>query len=363
MRNNEQWLQYRKNFQSDLDAGKIEPVAIRSFVSQHDIDLDHLGFLSLLNLAALHSLRHGKMFDVESVINDFSRFSEASIRATVSRAVKLIAKSYCPVTDFQLTHIDDRITLGDELYRDSSGIVYQATSAELNQNLEVKLLFPGAGPIPVPLKVLKKIGHPGISKLIEFGTVKGMNFLVRERPDGKPLQLLCKYPSRIDIRKCVEIFCKLLNAVDHCHCIGLVFRVIRSENIIVRNQEPIISNFELSLSMNNPGTDDSTDSNLGYEFVSPVAQDLFSLGVLLYEMLTGFHPFRFDSDGKYFRYPSEYRDEIDNELETICLNAISDIPHARFKSARQFRYSLATWYERTYHQQLRDTEEARTVVE
>lgn len=340
MKNNEQWMRLRKEFQSALDSGSK---SIREFVDEQGIELNCHGFLGLVNVSVLHSLRRGELLDVETIINDFPNQPEAGVRATASRGRKLIAESYCAVSDLRLELIDGHIQLGQELFRDSSGIVYAARSPRYEQQLEVKMLFACIGPIPNPLKALKSNEHNGISKLVEYGTVEGVNFLVRERPKGQPLKLVCKYPSRLPVGEAVELFLQILDAVDHCHSIGLVFRKVNSANIVISSGRPIISNFELSPSLGSFGLDEPSELTNRLDFVSPVAQDLFGFGGLFYEMLTGVKPFRFDNDGKYFRYPSEYRNELAGELEAICLNSISDVPSNRFKSARQFRQTLERW--------------------
>ena len=340
MKNNEELLRLRKEFQTELKQGDV---SIRQFVDRRGFTLHNQNLLSLLNVAVMHSLRNGELFDVESLINDFPNFPEAGIRATASRARKVMAESYCPVNDLDLRTIGDGIQLKDESFRDSTGIVYAATSDTTEVPLEVKLMFPIMRPISNQFKTLKKFGHPGISKLIEFGNVSSFEYVVHERPTGKTLKSICKYPAKIPLLNAVKIFMSILDAVDHCHCMGLVFRTIRPEYIWVESDTPVISSFELSPALKGRGNDDSTESSTDFQTVSPVAQDIFSLGVLFYGMLTGINPFRFDRDGKYFRYPSEYRDGIDQELETICLNAISDTPSNQIKSARQFKDLLETW--------------------
>ena len=340
MRNNEKLLQLRKEFYSELGSG---PKTVRQFIDEKGVEISGQDLLSLVNVAVMHSLRRGELFDVETVINDFPNQPEAGIRAAASRSRKLIAESYCPVSDLRLQEIDGHIQLGRELFRDASGIIYSAQSPRLAQKLEVKLLFACAGEIPNPLKTLKTNGHPGISRLVEYGTVEGVKFLARESTEGKSLDLLLKYPSSLTLGETVNLFLEILDAVDHCHSIGLVFRKIRSANIIISSGKPVISNFELSPTLSGLSIEESSESVDRLDFVSPVAQDLFGFGELFYEMLTGIKPFRFDKDGKYFRYPSEYREELTGELEAICLNSISDIPSNRFKSARQFSQTLERW--------------------
>ena len=339
MRNNDDWMQIRNEFLQQLIKG---PCSIRKFVREHGIELDNRGLLSLVNVAAMHALRSGNLFDVDSLINDFPNYSEAGFRATCSRAKKVIAESYCPKTDLELSLINGRFRLGDEVARDSTGIVYSA-SEDVESNLEIKLIFPWYGPAPSSLKTLMVDGHSGVSKLVDFGTIERMSYLVRVRPSGKSLAAMSMYPATLDVFETIDLIIKILDAVDHCHCMGLVFRRIRPEHIVVESGRPVLSNFEFSHSLGKPSLDDSSEINSVFEFVSPVAQDIFSLGALLYRMLTGINPFRFDSDGKYFRYPGEYRQEIDKDLERIVLNSISNTPSNQFKSARQFKESLESW--------------------
>lgn len=344
MRNNGDWLRLRKEFQAELNQGSI---TLRQFVEKKGIDLHDRGLLSLLNVAAMHAFRNGEMFDVDSMIRDFPRFSDASIRATASRAQKVMAECYCPLTDLGCRTIGDKIELNDELFRDSTGVVYSAKSSEHERPLEAKLNFPCAGPVPDQLATLKKIGHPGIFPLVEFGTVMNRDYVLQERPRGVTLRSLCRYPAKITQIQAVEIFVDILDAVDHCHCMGLVFRRIVPEHILICKGKPVISNFELALAVKGSISDDSDDPYA--QVVSPVASNISKLGVLFHQILTGIHPIRFDNDRRYFRYPSEYRDDLDPELEKICLNAISDSMSNQFKSARQFKQSLDTWWAGNSH--------------
>ena len=343
MRNNKDWTEIRGSFQNELSNGSS---SIRQFAENFDVELNELGFLSLVNVAAMHAFKTGKMFDVASLIDEFPKSNEASILATASRARKVIAESYCPKTDLELSSINSHTDLKEEVYRDSTGVVYSAKSNQHDQPLEAKLVFPWSGRTPQPLFTLKSNAHQGISSLADYGTIEGFDFLVRIRPEGKSLASLSKYPAAIEIVETVDIMVDILDAVDHCHCMGLVFRRIRPEHIQLESGQPVISIFEFAPGKIAWSGDESSESNFGHDFVSPVAQDVFNLGVLLNRMLTGINPFRFDSDGKYFRFPREYRKEIDKDLENICLNSISRSASNQFKSARQFKESLENWRQR-----------------
>lgn len=118
------------------------------------------------------------------------------------------------------------------------------------------------------------------------------------------------------------------------------------------DEQPIVADFGLARHLGTAhsmtvGTPDYMAPEMfrKHDIISPIQCDLYSMGVILYELLTGNRPYNLscESYDRPPRQPSELREDIDAELNQICLRAVSVSPASRFQTANQFRATLQTW--------------------
>ena len=203
--------------------------------------------------------------------------------------------------------------LGALLGAGGMGEVYAAERAdgEYRQGVAIKLLPPLAGSASIERfrrerQILADLAHPSIATLLDGGVVDGRPFLVMERVDGPSLTEFCRRQrTRLDER--LALLAKVADAVAHAHRRGVVHRDLKPQNILVNPDGlPKLLDFGIAELMVESGVGSSGGSGLlASQRLSPgycapeqlaghpagPAADVFSLGVVLFELLTDHRPF------------------------------------------------------------------------
>jgi len=195
----------------------------------------------------------------------------------------------------------------DQIGEGGMGLVYRAMRAAegFTQVAAVKILGTAnlspefARRLRVERSLLAKLDHPNITRLLDGGSVNGVPFLVMELVDkGQSLMEYCKNPS---LRNRLQVFLKICGAVQYAHRHLVVHRDIKPSNILVTQEgEPKLLDFGIA-KMLSPEIDSSDRTHTLYRAVSlhysspeqlrgetvTTSTDIYSLGALLYEILTG----------------------------------------------------------------------------
>ena len=184
----------------------------------------------------------------------------------------------------------------------------------VHRRVAVKVLRPGMGSHEILARfhleqqALARLEHPGIAKVFDAGTTPGgQPYLVMEHVPGLPLQRYCD-EHRLSPRARIELFVRLCDAVQHAHHKGLVHRDLKPSNVLVVTRDgeawPVVIDFGVAKSMAGALTGSTLTmpgAMLGTpEYMSPeqaanapdvdTRTDVYSLGVMLYELLTGTLP-------------------------------------------------------------------------
>lgn len=197
------------------------------------------------------------------------------------------------------------------------GEVYLAEDPELDRHVAIKLLpahfaydassrarFSREG------KAAARLNHPNIVAVYEVGEYQGVPYIVMEYVEGKPLSLYTGV-TRMPVDRIVELAIPLCEGLSAAHTAGVIHRDIKPSNIIVDTKgQPRILDFGLAIFVDSE-TLTRTGSTLGtVTYMSPEQiegvqvdsrSDLFSLGVVIYELLTDNNPFRRDNIGATMR--------------------------------------------------------------
>lgn len=245
--------------------------------------------------------------------------------------------------------VDERLADG------LSGAVYRATQLSLDRPVAIKVLTEfNAGEYQFRERfrresaILSRLQHPHVVQVIDRGEFEERPYLVMEYVEGRTLrELLATGP--LAASEAIRYSRAVLAALGHAHRAGIVHRDVKPENVLVADPDVVkVSDFGLSRFL---GLDESTrlthiSMRLGtYEYMSPeqresareadARSDLYSAGVLLYEMLTGEVPI-----GR-FPTPSQVRPrECDAALDAVVLKSLEKDPDRRYQTADAMRHAL-----------------------
>ena len=259
----------------------------------------------------------------------------------------------------------------DVIGRGGMGAVYLAERAdgEVTQQVAVKLLPPGAGATQrerflQERQILASLTHPNIARMLGAGHVEnGLPFLAMEYVEGKPIDIFC---AGLSVRQKVSLFLKVCAAVSYLHRNLIVHRDLKPSNILVTSEgEPRLLDFGIAKIL-----DVATDSTmtsmrmLTPDYASPeqvtggrisTATDIYSLGAVLYQLLTGqpAHEFEDHSPEAIARVvttrevtrPSQWAPELKGDLESILLKALRKDPQERYGTVEQLAEDLGAFLE------------------
>jgi len=253
-----------------------------------------------------------------------------------------------------------------EIARGGMGVVWRARQRRLKREVALKFVLEGALPGEVVARrfrqeaeVAAQLSHPHIVSIYEVGEADGRYFLCMELAEGGNLaQRLIREPFAP--RAAAELAVKLARAVQHAHDRGVLHRDLKPANVLFdRTGEPRVTDFGLARLVTARGDMTLAGALMGTpSYMSPeqaggkseeltIASDLYGLGAILYEMLSGRPPFAGEVPMDVLRRVID--DEpprltgVERDLETICLTCLAKKPEARYRSAHWLAEDLERW--------------------
>ena len=206
---------------------------------------------------------------------------------------------------------------------------------------------------------LAKLVHPNIAKVLDFGHEKGSLYLISEFVPGVSLSDLMNKP--MPWQDAINIILPLTNALIYAHSRGIIHRDLKPDNIIINNDDqPILSDFSLMRIIEDEETRDMTGTNVGLGspgYISPeqgqgldvdFRSDVYSLGVIFFEMVTGKRLFFATSSMEIVIQhimadppkPRTIIPTLPKMVETVILNALSKDREKRYQSMEEFSNAL-----------------------
>jgi hypothetical protein len=254
-----------------------------------------------------------------------------------------------------------------EIGRGGMGVVYMARQTNLDRLVALKMILPGELASEDDLKrfhteaeATARLQHPGIVRVHEVSEVEGRLFYSMDYIDGPSLSKLLAsgpLPGRVAAR----LMAAVARAIHHAHQHGILHRDLKPSNILLdRDDHPHVTDFGLAKKIGGDSRQTRTGAVLGTpSYMAPEqaagkihelgpACDVYGLGALLYELLTGRPPFQSESQLDTLcqvmeREPVPPRllnPKVEHDLETICLKCLEKQPASRYASAEALARDL-----------------------
>jgi len=245
------------------------------------------------------------------------------------------------------------------------GAVFKGVDLMLEREVAIKMLRPELARQPNVVErfrteavTLAKLNHPNVATLHSFFRQGDDFFMVMEFVRGQTLGDMIKAQGALPADRALELFCMALEGIDHANQMGIIHRDIKPANMMLTEAGSIkVMDFGIARVL---GTDRMTKAGhlIGtVEYMSPeqvrgeetdARSDIYSLGILLYEMLTGRVPFNSTSEYELMRCqieelptpPRALAPEIPVAVEQAIMCALAKKPEARYQTASEFRLML-----------------------
>jgi serine/threonine protein kinase len=244
-------------------------------------------------------------------------------------------------------------------------IVYRALDMLLNRSVSIKVLRSQfvsdedfVRRFRREAQAAASLSHPNIVNIYDVGTEGEIYYIVMEYVDGKTLKEIIQERGPLPIEEAIDIAKQICNALHHAHENNIVHRDIKPHNVLISKEGRVkVTDFGIARAITS-NTMTHTGSVLGsVHYFSPeqarggitdVKSDIYSLGVVLYEMVTGELPFSGESPitvalkhlQDYFVEPRQLNPEIPQSVENIILKALAKDPHVRYPSTREMYHDL-----------------------
>ena len=351
------------DYLSRLDTGK--PVDLEAFLKQNESIAQELRELiemesTVESMASGDWTENTKHFRGEANDSDATIPADVTIGNTTDSAAPGIVKLF---GEYELIEI---------LGRGGMGIVYKARQKSINRFVALKMIIGGKYSTEdsvrrfyVEAKAAGKLSHPNIVRAFEAGEHDGRHFFAMELIEGITLRdMLKNAEDRLPFDTIVGYMKQLADAVHFAHEKGVLHRDLKPSNIIVNKRDvPKIADFGLAKHVD-PDAGCSFESSTGAvigtpSYMSPEqaaakrdevgpASDIYSLGAIFYELLTGAPPFHGDSPvatlllvvNQEVKPPSDINPNCHPGLEAICLKCLEKDPNDRYESGRELADDL-----------------------
>jgi eukaryotic-like serine/threonine-protein kinase len=238
--------------------------------------------------------------------------------------------------------------------------VWRAHDEHLDRDVALKLLTgePSGTRAENEARMAAKLVHPNIVQVYDVGTHENLDFVVMELVHGTPLSRL-RDEGRLGSReKIVEIAAQLAGALEHAHRAGIVHCDVKPQNVIITD-EGVAKLLDFGIAQRSAISAQRPDGEFygSLPYVAPEQvrgepldgrADVYALGALLYELLTGHAPFKTESPEESLRLrldspplsPHLVNPDVPATLERAVLRALATDPTDRFQSAGEFREAL-----------------------
>jgi len=261
----------------------------------------------------------------------------------------------------------DRYRIERELGAGGMATVYLAHDLRHDRDVAIKVLHSdlgaalGAERFLSEIRTTARLQHPHILPLLDSGDADGLLYYVMPVVAGESLRARLERERQLPIVDAVRLACEIASALDYAHRHGVVHRDIKPENILLHDLQAQVADFGIALAVQSAGTQRLTQTGLSLgtpQYMSPeqamgekvidARADIYALGAVTYEMLTGEPPFTGPSvQAVVARLISEepralavQRRSIPDHVAEAVMRALEKLPADRFASAAEFAAAL-----------------------
>ncbi len=263
--------------------------------------------------------------------------------------------------------INDRYEIIKSIGEGGMANVYLALDKILNRKVAIKVL---RGDLSNDEKFIRRfqreaiaassLSHPAIVEMYDVGEDNGIYYIVMEYVEGKTLKQLLKKRGSLTIPEVIDIMLQLTDGIAHAHDSYIIHRDLKPQNIMISDDGAIkITDFGIAMALNSTQLT-QTNSVMGSVHYLPPEQasgkgssttcDIYSMGILMYELLTGKLPFKGDNAVeialKHMKDPlpsiRKSNPDIPQSLENVIIKATAKNPNNRYSDVKEMHKDIKT---------------------
>jgi serine/threonine protein kinase/Tfp pilus assembly protein PilF len=258
-----------------------------------------------------------------------------------------------------------RYEIIEELGRGGMGRLYRVLDTKIDQEVALKILRPEIsrdqqtiGRFSNELRLARQVAHKNVCRMYHLGEEEGTHFIIMEYIPGQDLQSMIKMTKQLSMETAIDIAKQICEGLAEAHRLGVIHRDLKPGNVMI-DREGIarILDFGIARSLESRGLTESGHLIGTPEYMSPEQaqdtgvdqrSDIYSLGIILYEMVTGNVPFMGDTPisitikhiEEVPRSPKTLAPQIPDTLDRLIMKCLSKNKESRHKSAEELRAEL-----------------------